>query len=161
MSIQGSRPPGDRTIAPNLIVRGVEQSIDFYERALGAQVLYRGAMPDGATFHAQLKLPGGAYVLLSDEIMSTPEMRTGSPLTLGGSSAIFEIFVDDADSAFQRAVDAGATPMFPPSDSFYGDRVGHFLDPSGHIWSVSSVKEVLTPEELYRRMLEHFAPQGV
>ena len=78
-----------------------------------------------------------------------------------GTSAIFKLFVDDADSAFQRAVDAGATPMFPPSDSFYGDRVGHFLDPSGHIWPVSSVKEVLTPEELYRRMLEHFAPQGV
>jgi PhnB protein len=133
MSIQGSRPPGDRAVAPNLIVRGVEQSIDFYERALAAQVLYRGA---------QLKLPGGSYVLLSDEIMSTPDMGTGSPLKLGGTSAIFELFVDDADSAFQRAVDAGATPMFPPSDSFHGDRVGHFLDPSGH-------------------MLEHFAPQGV
>src|SRR5271157_147004 len=99
MSIQGSRPPSDRTIAPNLIVRGVETAIDFYRRALGAEVLYKGTMPDGTTLHAQLKLPGGSYVLLSDEIMCTPEMKTGSPLTYGGSSVIFELFVDDADAA--------------------------------------------------------------
>jgi PhnB protein len=161
MSIQGSRQPGDRTIAPNLMVRGVEKSIDFYERALGAEVVYRGTMPDGATLHAQLRLPGGSYVLLSDEIMSTPETKTGSPLTIGGSTAIFELFVDDVDAAFKKAIDAGATPRHSPSDSFYGDRVAHFIDPSGHIWSLSTVKEVLTSEELYKRMVEHFAPQGV
>ena len=77
MAIQGARPADDRTLAPNLIVRGVDQAIDFYQRALGAEVAYRGTMPDGTTLHAQLKLPGGSYVLLSDEIMCTPEMKTG------------------------------------------------------------------------------------
>src|SRR5579872_6854505 len=109
MAIKGSRPANDRTIAPNLIVRGVEKAIDFYQRALGAEVAYRGAMPDGTTLHAQLKLPSGSYVLLSDEIMCSPEMKTGSPLTYGGNSVIFEVFVDNVDAAYQRAVDAGAT----------------------------------------------------
>ena len=161
MAIRGSRPANDRTIAPNLIVRGVDKAIDFYQRALGAEVTYRGAMPDGTTLHAQLKLPGGSYVLLSDEAMCTPEMKTGSPLTYGGASAILELFVDDADAAYRRALEAGASAKFPPEDSFYGDRVGHFTDPFGHHWSVSTVKEVLSAEELYQRMLEHFAPQGV
>jgi PhnB protein len=161
MAIQGSRPANDRTIAPHPIVRGVEKAIDFYQRALGAEAAYRGTMPDGTTLHAQLKLPGGSYVLLSDECMCTPEMKTGSPLTYGGTSAIFELFVDDADAAYRRARDSGASEGFPPDDSFYGDRVAHFRDPFGHKWPVSTVKEVLTADELYHRMLEHFAPQGV
>src|SRR5258708_38450453 len=130
MAIQGSRPAHDRTLAPNLIVRGVDKAIDFYQRALGAEVAYRGTMPDGTTLHAQLKLPGGSYVLLSDEMMCTPEMKTGSPLKYGGNSVIFELFVHDADTAYRRALDAGAAPEFPPQDSSYRDRVGPFTDPS-------------------------------
>ncbi len=84
-----------------------------------------------------------------------------SPLTYGGTSAILELFVNDVDAAYQRAINAGASVKFRPDDSFYGDRVGHLTDPFGHTWSLSTVKEVLTAEELYHRMLEHFAPQGV
>src|SRR5260370_1366642 len=91
----------------------------------------------------------------------TVELMGGSPLTDGGTSAIVELLVEDVDAAYQRALDAGANVKFRPDDSFYGDRVGHFTDPFGHTWSLSTVKEVLTAEELYHRMLEHFAPQGV
>src|ERR1044071_2328134 len=76
MSILGSRPPHDRTIAPNLILRNVDVAIDFYQRALGAEVLYRGAMPNGETLHAQLRI-GQGYFLLSNEIMCDGRMPTG------------------------------------------------------------------------------------
>src|SRR2546425_382193 len=112
MSIQGSRPPQDRGIAPNLIVRGVEQAIEFYQWALGAEVLYRGTMPNGITLHAQLRV-GSSYILLSDESMSHEGMPTGSPQKLGGASALLEIFVDDVDAAFERAVNAGGKPLGP------------------------------------------------
>jgi PhnB protein len=156
MAIQGSRPRESRTIAPNLIVRGVEEAIRFYEQALGAEALYRGAMPGGPTLHAQLRV-AGSFLLLSDEIMKHPEMRTGSPETIGGSSAIYELFVEDADAAFERAAKAGATPVNPVNDAFYGDRTGIFADPFGHLWSVSAPTEVLTPEQIQARMLEHFS----
>ncbi len=130
------------------------------EQALGAKVLYRGTMPGGPTLHAQLRI-AGSYLLLSNEIMRQPEMRTGSPESIGGASAIYELFVEDADAAFQRAVEAGAKPVHPIADAFYGDRTGIFADPFGHLWTVSTVKEVLTPEQIYERMLEHFsAMQG-
>ena len=101
MAIQGSRPPNDRTIAPNLIIRDVEVAIDFYERALGAEVLYRGTMPNGVTLHAQLRI-GQGYFLLSNEIMRNERMPTGSPETLGGVTAVFEVFVDDVDGGVRE-----------------------------------------------------------
>ncbi|HEY1336134.1 MAG TPA: VOC family protein [Bryobacteraceae bacterium] len=157
MSIQGSRPPHDRSIAPNLMVRGVDAAISFYQQALGAEVVYRGTMPNGVTLHAQLRI-AGSYFFLSDESMSHGGLPTGSPQKLGAVTAILDLFVDDVDSSFDRAVRAGGKPLGPVEDAFYGDRVGMFQDPFGHIWSLATTKEVLTSEEIYRRMLEHFSP---
>ena len=61
--------------------------------------------------------------------------------------------VDDVDTAYQRAIDAGATAMLPLCDSFYGDRFGWVSDPFGHIWALGTVKEELTPEEVHQRMV--------
>ncbi len=156
MSIQGSRRPEDRAIAPNLFVHGVDRAIEFYQEALGAEVRYRGTMPNGVTLHAHLRM-GDSYVLLSDDIMARSDTASGSPQKFGGVTAIMDLFVDDVDAAFARAIAAGGKPLGPVEDAFYGDRVGMFTDPFGHIWSLATTKEVVTPEELYRRMLEHFS----
>ena len=66
-------------------------------------------MPNGMTLYAQLRV-GTSFIRLSDEIMSHEGMPTGSPLKLGGTSAILEIYVDDVDRAFDRAIRAGARP---------------------------------------------------
>ena len=50
-----------------------------------------------------------------------------------------------------RAVGAGATAALPPTDTFFGDRYGRVTDPFGHIWSLATVKEVLTPEQVAER----------
>ena len=156
MSIQGSRRPQDRGVTPNLIVRGVDEAIEFYQQALGAELLYRGTMPNGLTLHAQLRV-GASFILLSDEMMSHGEIPTGSPLKLGGTSAILEIYVDDVDSAFDRAISAGGKAIGEVRDMFYGDRIGCFTDPFRHIWTLAMPKEVVTPEELQRQMVAHFS----
>jgi PhnB protein len=156
MSIQGSRPPQDRGLAPNLIVRGVAHAIEFYRQALGAEVVYEGAMPNGVTLHAQLRI-GNAYVLLSDEMMCREGgPPTGSPLKLGSASAVLELWVDDVDAAFDRAIKAGGKALGSVDMVFYGDRVGMFVDPFGHVWTLSTPIEVLTPQEVFQRMLQHF-----
>jgi PhnB protein len=91
------------------MVRGVNEATEFYQRAMGAELLYRGTMPNGMTLYAQLRV-GTSFILLSDEIMSHGGMPTGSPLKLGGTSAILEINVDDVDRAFDRAIRAGGRP---------------------------------------------------
>ena len=37
-------------------------------------------------------------------------------------------------------------------DQFYGDRSGTLVDPFGHVWTISTHIEDLTPEEIDERM---------
>jgi PhnB protein len=61
--------------------------------------------------------------------------------------------VEDVDASYRRAVDAGAKPMLPIHNAFYGDRTGWVMDPFGHVWAMSTVKEELTPEQVHERMI--------
>jgi uncharacterized glyoxalase superfamily protein PhnB len=49
---------------------------------------------------------------------------------------------------FARAVRAGATPVMPPADMFWGDRYGVLEDPFGHRWAVMTPQRVLSETEL-------------
>ncbi len=165
MAISGARP-NERRIAAHLIVRNIEKAIDFYGRAFGAQVLYRSAVPpDSRVLHAQLKV-FDSTVLVSEENMGMPEevygryetgTRTRSPETLRGTSVILELYVDDVDRAFARAVQAGAASKIPVANTFYGDRLGQVTDPFGHVWALASVVETLSPREVDARAAAHFA----
>ena len=86
--------------------------------------------------------------------------RLAAPQTLGGTTTIFELYVDDVDKAYERAVEAGATPTMPLTDVPWGDRYGWVLDPFGYIWALSMLKEEVTPEEVQRRFEEMFAQMG-
>ena len=61
------------------------------------------------------------------------------------------MYVTDADAAFERAVEAGATVTMPLADMFWGDRYGKLVDPFGHEWSVATHIEDVTPDEMERR----------
>ena len=164
MAIRGARPD-ERRIAAHLIVRDLEKAIDFYRRALGAEVLYRSTVPPGSrVLHAQLRV-ADSYVLVSEENMGMPEevyarfetgSKTRSPETLRGTSVILELYVDDVDAAFRRAVEAGARPKIPVANAFYGDRLGQLVDPFGHVWAFATVRETLDAREVDARAAEHF-----
>ena len=165
MPIKGGKP-NNRALAPNLIVKDAAAAVAFYERVFGAEQLYVSRLPNGAILHAQLRL-GESVFLVSEENMGMPEaqmarfergMRTRSPHTLGGTSCVIELYVDDVDETFRRAVDAGAKVKVAPTEQFYGDRVGHFEDPFGHVWGVGQVIEEIDPAEVDRRAAERFAP---
>jgi PhnB protein len=59
--------------------------------------------------------------------------------------------VEDVDTLFVQAVDAGAKAVRPLQDQFYGDRTGTVEDPFGHVWFLATHKEDLAPEEINRR----------
>jgi PhnB protein len=60
---------------------------------------------------------------------------------------------DDHDHgrAAARTVDAGGKPMLPICDTFYRDRMGWVADPFGHIWAISTVRDEVTPEQVFER----------
>jgi uncharacterized glyoxalase superfamily protein PhnB len=165
MAIRGARP-NDRRIVAHLIVRNLEKAIDFYRRAFGAEVLYRSAIPpESRALHAQVRI-ADSVVLLSEENMGMSEevysrfetgMKTRSPEMLQGSTVILELYVDDVDGAFRRAVEAGARPKIPVADAFYGDRYGQLVDPFGHVWALATVLEALTPREVDQRAADYFS----
>jgi len=95
-------------------------------------------------------------IMITDERPPSPNgimLGVAAPESLGATTTILEYYVDDVDVAYQRAIDAGAKPMLPINDAFYGDRFGWVLDPFGHLWALGTVKEELTPDQVHQRMM--------
>ena len=62
--------------------------------------------------------------------------------------------MENSDSVFERAIEAGAKALRPVEDKFYGDRLGSFEDPFGHHWHVATHVEDVSEEEMSRRAEE-------
>ena len=150
-------PDGNHSVTAGLVVKGGKQAIEYYKAAFGAQELGVSLWPDGEkVMHAELKI-GDTKFYLGDEF---PEMGAVSPKTLGGSPCSLNIYTEDCDALFNRAVGAGARvapgPMGQLSDQFWGDRSGTFTDPYGYQWTIATRKEDLSKEEMERRSQEFF-----
>jgi len=137
-------PEGFHTATPSLVVRDAGKAIDFYKKAFGAEERMRMPGPDGKIMHAEIKI-GDSIIFLSDEI---PNMGGKSPQSVGAYTGGIYLYVPNVDEVVQRAVDAGAKTAGPVSDMFWGDRLGHFVDPFGHAWSVSTHVADLTEQEM-------------
>ena len=140
-------PSGFHTVTPYLTVNDAARAIDFYKRAFGAQETMRMQGPPGKIGHAELKI-GDSIVLLADEL---PGSGSRSPQALGGSTVGIFLYVNDVDSAFKQAVNAGARVEAEPADMFWGDRYGKLTDPFGHSWSLATHKEDVAPAEMQKR----------
>ena len=74
-------PDGHHTVTPHLVVRGAARAIEFYEKAFGAEEIYRMPGPGGVVMHAELRI-GDSIVMLGEE---APQLGASSPQTIGGS----------------------------------------------------------------------------
>jgi PhnB protein len=82
----------------------------------------------------------GTRLMLADDM---PTMGSTSPATLGATSVVLDLHVENADETFARALAGGAEQIYPLADQFYGDRAGRVRDPFGHHWIVASrIREV-------------------
>jgi len=149
-------PDGYRSVTPYLIVKGAARAIDFYKKVFGAKERMRMDGPNGTIGHAELEIDD-SVVMLADEC---PDMSFRSPQSIGGSGVSLHLYVKDVDACFNRAVTAGAKALKPLQDQFYGDRSGTVEDPFGHIWSIATHKEDVSPEEIHKRMEQLMKQQG-
>jgi PhnB protein len=148
-------PKGYHTVTPSLFVTGAAKAIEFYKKALGAEELMRFPGPGGAIMHAEIKI-GDSIVMLADEM---PEQGGRSPRSIGGTPVSFFVYREDVESAWKRAVDAGAKVLVPLADQFWGDRTGCLEDPFGHQWWLAQHVQDLTPAEIQKNA-EAFFAQG-
>jgi PhnB protein len=146
-------PQGYHTITPSLALRDAARAIEFYKKAFGAEERLRMPGPDGKLMHAELKI-GTSLIMLGEEM---PDMGVRSPQALGGTPVSFYLYVQDVDEFFSRAVAAGAKPIMPLTDMFWGDRMGKLEDPFGHTWAPAQHIKDMTPEEMKRAQDAFFA----
>lgn len=150
-------PEGFHTITPGLVVNGARKAIEFYKEAFGAEAISVKTSPDGTkVVHSEVKI-GDSRIFVNDEF---PEMGARGPQSIGGTPVSLNIYVEDADALFEKAVAAGATVLMPLVDQFWGDRWGMLTDPFGHIWSVASHVADLSQEEIDKASEEYFSKSG-
>lgn len=130
-----------------LTVEDPKAAIATYEKALGAVNEFVMDGPDGSIMHAEMTLGGNRFMLSG----VWPGM---SEAPVGRSPVNFMLYVDNADEAMKRAVDAGMTMTGEPEDMFWGDRIAKVEDGHGYEWTFAHQFEEVSGEELKRRAAE-------
>jgi PhnB protein len=140
-------PNGYYSVTPQLTLDNAAEAIDWYKKALNAEELGRMKDDEGRVMHAEIRI-GNSRLMLND-------VMTGKgPKAFGGSPASFYVYVEDADTVFNRAIASGGRVhgnMGALADQFWGDRSGTLLDPFGYQWTIATRKEDLTPQEMEQR----------
>jgi PhnB protein len=141
-------PDGYHAVTPYLTIKDASKAIEFYKKAFQATERMRMPDPSGKIMHAELQI-GDSVIMLADE---SEQMGNKSPQSIGGTPVGFCIYVKEVDAVVKTATAAGATVLKPIQDQFYGDRSGTVQDPFGHIWTIATHIEDVSPDEMRKRM---------
>ena len=118
-------PEGLHSVNLYLHPQGADKLVDFLQRAFAAEEVLRHQTPDGVVHHAKVRI-GDTIVEMGEAHAEFQNMPT----------AVF-LSVTDADAVYRRALEAGATSLFPPDDKPYG-RTGGVQDYLGNHWYMST-----------------------
>ncbi len=140
MKSQNYKPEGFQDVVPYLTVRGSQKLVAFLKQAFNAQELSVYLDPAGRIAHGLLKV-GDSMLELSEGTDQWPPMP--------GS---IHFYVPDVDATYKRALQAGGTSLQAPTDQFYGERSAAVRDMCGNNWYLATVTEVLTKEEIDKRI---------
>lgn len=108
------------TVTPFVHPPNAREYIDFLTRALGAKQL---------ALYEDSGRVAYAAVSIGDAVVEMGEPHQPSDMHPG-----FYLYVEDCDAVYQRAIEAGATSLWPPADQRYGDRTAGLVDPLGYQW---------------------------
>jgi len=118
--------PGLTSITPYIIVRPAAQFMDFLKSAFDGIERMRMPTPSGSIMHAEVAIGNGAI-----EVSDGSEQYPTAP-------AAIHLYVDDPDATYARALRAGATSFYAPTDDHpSGDRWGAVKDPFGNHWYIA------------------------
>jgi uncharacterized glyoxalase superfamily protein PhnB len=123
------RRPGINNIAPYILVNGAAKFMEFLLSAFEGTERIRVSRPDGSIMHAEVAI-GDSVIELGD----ANEQYPARPMTT-------HLYVPDADATYARALQAGATPIYAPTDDHpSGDHWGEAKDPFGNTWYIATPK---------------------
>jgi PhnB protein len=121
--------PGLNSITPYIIVRPATQFIEFLKSAFEGRERMRMPAPNGSIMHAEVAVGNGAI-----EVSDGNDQYPTAP-------AAIHLYVDDADTTYQRALRAGATSIYAVGDHPSGDLQGAVKDQFGNHWYIAKPGE--------------------
>jgi len=129
-------PEGMHSITPYLHPKGAPKVIDFFKRAFGAEEVFRAQDPAGTVHHAKLRI-GDSIIAIGEAHGPYQPMPPA-----------LHLYVPDTDSAYKRALEAGAIAIDEPVDAGYGDRYAGVKDPFGNVWYIAThLRDFTIPAE--------------
>jgi PhnB protein len=130
-----------QTLIPQTIVSDARATLDFVEKVFDAEIteIYE---ENDRIFHSEVAI-GDSRLMIANASEDFPAF----PL-------MANVYVDDVDAVFTRAIELGATSLREPEDQFYGDRTGGVIDSQGNQWWISTHIEDVSEEEMQRRIAE-------
>ena len=114
------KPEGWPAVVPRLVTSDVQGVVTFLRSTFGAEGEITPERP--------------AEMRVFDAIIM---VRDGGGIRQS-SSAFLYVYVEDTDATYQRAIEAGAQEVEPPSDMPYGDRRATVLDIWGNTWQIAT-----------------------
>jgi uncharacterized glyoxalase superfamily protein PhnB len=112
------------------VINRAAEFIEFLKSAFGGVERLRVPTPDGKIMHAEVAIGNGAI-----EVGDANEQHRSSPTDI-------HLYVDNADATFARALEAGATSIYAPTDDHpSGDRWGAATDPFGNRWYIATKRD--------------------
>ncbi|MFZ0287607.1 MAG: VOC family protein [Candidatus Sulfotelmatobacter sp.] len=126
-----------KKLTPNLVVRNVEASLNFYRNVLGFQPGF--TVPDAPPYVFGSVTSDGVEIFFNDQKAVAEDYPALGAKPIGGSLTLF-IEVEEFEDLFQRVQQHGAKITMPMKDQFYGMREFAFEDPEG--WVVTFAERI-------------------
>lgn len=116
-------PGGKSTVTPYVVVKGVDQFLEFVQQTFQVKPSLVVPNQDGTIGHAEVTV-GQSVLMAFDAQPDWPD-----------TPAFLSVYVDDVDQVFARALEAGATVVTELTESkVTGDRGCRVKDPVGNVW---------------------------
>jgi PhnB protein len=119
------------SLRPRLVVKDAAAALEYWAEVFDAEEIERYTGDGGAIVRAELAI-GDSRITVKDE-----DSTDRAPTSLGGTSVLLMLAVDDVDALAERMVSTGGTVRFPITDADEGGRGGRIRDPFGHEWMIS------------------------
>ena len=143
---------GFRTVTPYLVVSDVHREAEFLKAAFGAKGKIFGGLGSKGGFHSEYRI--------GDSVLMIGGGGKGSEWQGAPVPASLHVYVPDVEAVYEKAVNAGATSLMPPTDMAYGERGAAIEDVGGNHWYVATaVGPSYVPEGL-PTVMPYFNPVG-
>lgn len=122
-------PKGHQAVMPYLMLKGALKFIDFVEVVFDAKLntaMHKLHDDGSSVMHSEISI-SGCTIMFTDATEQWP-----------AQTANLFVYVNDADIAYKRALENGATTVMELSNKEYGRTCG-VTDPFGNVWWITSL----------------------